>query len=419
MPDCHSRGLGDTVIYLLYIYCCIVRICSSTFTTNEVDIAKALLFDTIKTKRRNISRRRDGKIQRDLEDIIAIFKDTDPETIPTYVARDLHKLPPVTFDHVDVTALLKDILILKRDVEKIKLSYVTNKQVQELENNLLNGRYASIIRPDPECNVNTKRGAYLLDSGPVAFQFQTSGNDESYNGINDVHKRDDGSGDGTGAGAGIVTCAGTQPHLLSSDSDSARLTCGGSEIIASRSHLQEGMPNAVVVSTPTRSRKQTNKVTDSSERKLSYAELVNKDGQWEKSSKQDNEWILVQKKRSRNRFIGSKGKAESSATAKFKAADTKVPLFISNVHKDVSETDIVDYIYAKTKETVSLAKIKMKQQRDYNSYKVFVTKYKLDVFLDDNLWPCGISFRRFVNLRERLKQKGGEVTQKTDDQHEN
>lgn len=89
-------------------------------------------------------------------------------------------------------------------------------------------------------------------------------------------------------------------------------------------------------------------------------------------------------------------------TTLFKAADTKVALFISNVHKEVSEHDIIDYVSKNTGKAVSLVKIKMKKERDYN---VFVTKYKIDVFLGDNLWLHGIN-RRFVYLKEKQEVKG-------------
>lgn len=78
-----------------------------------------------------------------------------------------------------------------------------------------------------------------------------------------------------------------------------------------------------------------------------------------------------------------------------------MPLFISNVHKDVSEMDIKYYIEGRTGEKVSLLKISMKHERDYCAYKVFVMKHKINTFLDDDLWPSGITFRRFVNFSMR------------------
>lgn len=65
--------------------------------------------------------------------------------------------------------------------------------------------------------------------------------------------------------------------------------------------------------------------------------------------------------------------------------------------KDTSETDICEYIETKTQETVKLERITMKKEKPFNSYKLFVSKSKIDVFLNDNFWPDGITFRRFVS----------------------
>lgn len=89
----------------------LIRICSTAFSAVEVEKAKCLLFESIPSVTRKIVRRRDNKSLKDLEDIISLFQNTDPEIIPIFVAKELQKLPPATFDHVDVTRLLKDIII--------------------------------------------------------------------------------------------------------------------------------------------------------------------------------------------------------------------------------------------------------------------------------------------------------------------
>lgn len=102
-------------------------------------------------------RKQPGKERRDLDDIVGLFKATDPDIIPVFVARDLERLPPVTCDHLDVTKLLKDMTLHKTEIEVIKMSYATVNQLEEVENVI-----------NPRCNVNTKRGAYL-DSGPMGM----------------------------------------------------------------------------------------------------------------------------------------------------------------------------------------------------------------------------------------------------------
>lgn len=52
-------------------------------------------------------------------DIISLFKVVDSDVMPVFVARSLEKLPPITFDYLDVSKLLK-ILILNRLQSEIK-----------------------------------------------------------------------------------------------------------------------------------------------------------------------------------------------------------------------------------------------------------------------------------------------------------
>lgn len=90
----------------------LTRICGESFAESEIMAAKLLLFDSVPNSKRKV-RKSKGKTVRDIDDIICLLKITDPELVPIFVARDLRKLPPVTFDHIDVTTLLKDIMVLK------------------------------------------------------------------------------------------------------------------------------------------------------------------------------------------------------------------------------------------------------------------------------------------------------------------
>ena len=54
--------------------------------------------------------------------------------IPIFVARNLTKLPPVTFNHVDVTRLLKDMVLLQREVATIRQIYVKEENLDVVRN---------------------------------------------------------------------------------------------------------------------------------------------------------------------------------------------------------------------------------------------------------------------------------------------
>ncbi|KAI5632753.1 hypothetical protein NE865_14514 [Phthorimaea operculella] len=100
-----------------------------------------------------------------------LYSNEDPDDVPTYVARDLNKQPPVTFDHVDVTTLLKDIVLLKSDVKELKGKWNTAEQVcAELRRELtaLRGQNAASATSLAAC-VNMQRGvAVQLETAPVS-----------------------------------------------------------------------------------------------------------------------------------------------------------------------------------------------------------------------------------------------------------
>lgn len=341
----------------------LIQICESAFSVEDIEVAKLLLFESV--NKRPKTRKRQGKTMRNIEDIICLFKETDPEQVPIFVAKRLEKLPPISFDHIDVTALLKKIVLLEKSVHDIQHDYVKRGDLTEVITKYSN--IPSSLHSD-NINVNLNRGGgfdFMFDSGPMALT--------SYNNLSPtVEVSEPGMNENTQC---PVQDNSIEPTLSETDE------CKDRPVVTT---VIGGTAEGILRSSPKRTM---------------YSEVVQKDGEW-KESKGSEEWIRVQRKRLRNRFISQKGSAlvEPGDIVKFKAADTKVPLFISNVHKDVDEQDIINYIYEKTQERVSLVKIKMTRQRDYSAYKLFVAKYKVDTFLDENLWPPGISFRRFVNF---------------------
>lgn len=79
-----------------------MQICKSNFKEEEIGSAKVLLYQLLGKVHRMPTRRRDKKGEESLQDIISLFKEADPDDVPTFVAKLL--LPPVTFDHVDSLA---------------------------------------------------------------------------------------------------------------------------------------------------------------------------------------------------------------------------------------------------------------------------------------------------------------------------
>lgn len=147
----------------------ISRICVTAFMDSEIECAKNLLFESIPSDKRKKARKRQEKSVRNIDDIICLLKETDPEVISTFVARELHKLPPVLFDHVDVTRLLKELVKMRSEIDRITDEYATVKQLDALKLDFEDLKTASIVNNFQRSNshlsrVNANRGAYVLES---------------------------------------------------------------------------------------------------------------------------------------------------------------------------------------------------------------------------------------------------------------
>lgn len=147
----------------------LTKICLSTFTSVQIEKSKSLLFESLPADQRKKARKGQGKDNRVLNDIISVFKVTEPDVMPVFVARDLEKLPPITFDHLDVSKLLKDLMVVQAEIKNIKASYVTTDQLEELKKDIKN--ISVSVSPH---NINRKRGACRDNESILLSQHSSS-----------------------------------------------------------------------------------------------------------------------------------------------------------------------------------------------------------------------------------------------------
>lgn len=355
----------------------IIKLGVSAFSNVEISAAKELLFTSLSPSPRNVSKRK-KKVQKDMEDIIYAFKNTEPDQTPIFAARELQKLPPVTFDHVDVTKLLRDIVALRNEVDSIKETYATVEQLNYIKSDLDYMKYASLIDEKQHfVNVNKRRGGHLLeDSGPIGILDLSSTHTLNSNRPEQANMNHQ---ENERRSLSPVEQQNTSPvPVIAERSD--RFT--SKQLCPTAAHTEaNAVDNAINVY------------------KKSMAEIA---AQETKTNIENGKqrWTLVEyKKRQRNRIESVRGKAMVNHEDRFKPADLKISLFVSNVHKDTSENDIREYIRSKTKENVLLQKIRTKTEKGYNSYKITVAKNKLNMFISEELWPDGITCRRFMPYR--------------------
>lgn len=413
------------------------QLCTSSFSVDDIVKAKTLLFESIPSKKKMPLRRKEGKkrMSKDLDDIIAVMKSDESANFPIFVARDLHKLPPVTFDHVDVTRLLRDILILKNQLNALEEKVVTTDKFEILRQEVDQMKNASLIDKFPSgSKVNKKRGAcvqnsFVFDSGPIGLQYEPqyrsleqSADQKATDLPTDfsTFKRN------AEATAVPIDCPKTDEieHMIRECANESNREYGDYSRESETKLRAEGVIMAdetangasaqpvliencerVINASPTIATHSacSSKIIVSNN--SARAQRLNQNMSCEqKVGDSYSEWQVVRNKSAkRYKLVGQKGCAVTEPDGKFRAADIKVPLLISNVCTDTCEGDIIAYIKEKTSEIVSLKKINMKVVKKYNAYKLYVSKSKLHLFLDDSFWPNGITFRRFVRFMYKTK----------------
>lgn len=432
------------------------RLVTSSFDVEGIAKAKSLLFDSLPNAKKVPLRRKEGKkrMSRDLDDIICLLKGTSSDLFPIFVAKDLHLVPSVGFDHIDCTRLLKDITRLQNQVSTLQEQVITIDMFETLKQEVEHMKHASIIENRPSLiYVNAKRGACLQDSyefnsGPVGLQYvPIKSTIETAAQVNS-HSTPTGSPTASNNASSVSVHpqqlskiehrrhveAPTRVPTSSSERGSETSFMGdGAVDRRGTAHLStrvEAEESTVVSNTPVDSSCAPAATDDTSilisKETERPAESIVSIGQCDLNQtsvrncrvvkncalipNENNEWQIVKNKNAkRYKLIGQKGRASTSSDGKFKAADVKVPLFISNVSKETCEQDIVSYVKEKTGESVSLKMIKIKPARKYNAFKLFVSKAKLDLFLNNELWPDGITFRRFVHFKYEIKQDNRNV----------
>ena len=128
MPNClsswmkmPSRDLGQTS---QAAWTGIGDLCTATFTEQDIEASKRRLFELCADDSCTRMRKRIGpkRSSQNIEDIIRLLQEKGTDT-PTFVALDLAKLPPVTFDSINVSALLQSIRQNEAEINIVQMAH--------------------------------------------------------------------------------------------------------------------------------------------------------------------------------------------------------------------------------------------------------------------------------------------------------
>ncbi|XP_075990137.1 uncharacterized protein LOC142985777 [Anticarsia gemmatalis] len=341
----------------------VMQICKSNFKEEDISSGKRLLYQSLGKLDQMPSRRRD-RTEKSVQDIIALLKVMDPDDVPTFVAKELHKLPPVTFDHVDVTRLLKDITFLKSSLAEMQsMLEVSNNTIGELREEVaqLRGAVSSCKSPDTS-NVNTRRGAQNASVGNLEAASPKS------------------------SLAAETACVAPRP--------AAGLVPPTTSVVTRAATSTPTRACAVVAANQPAG--QPPQWRQKGDKKITMRSDVNPhQGKKNEATCEKDGFIKVEKKKRKPARRNQCGTAPTGPNHLLRPAVPATLLYVSRLHYSTKAENIVEYVQLKSNFKLRVDQLQSCHNVNFNSFVVRVPTEHLSTFMKEEFWPRGVVFRRY------------------------
>ncbi|XP_047034189.1 uncharacterized protein LOC124640456 [Helicoverpa zea] len=343
----------------------VTQICTSNFTEEEIRSAKKLLYESLQMADRMPTRRRDEKGERSLQDTIRLLKETDPDDVPTFVAKELRKLPPVTFDHVDVTRLLKDITSMRSSLVELQLKLEASQStICDLRNEVAELRNSACRSHAHANSDNTRHGQ-----------------------VNASPQRAESAKLHSSPAVATTSDASPCPALPASPAY-------GTPTNVSTSRLGRVYSDAVKRDPVQRPPKATVAIQYQPEGTRGTVQSVPCKGKVDADG-----FVKVERRKKKPSSRNQCGTALTGPNMLLRPAIPTTQLYVSRLHHSTKVEEIVEYIRVKTNWTLRVERLEPRHNTNFKSFVVRVPTQHLDMF-QEAFWPKGVVFRRF---RGRLR----------------
>ncbi|XP_078668679.1 uncharacterized protein LOC144909982 [Branchiostoma floridae x Branchiostoma belcheri] len=338
------------------------KLCIETYTEEEIEVAKRLVFDTCNPDERYRKRQGVNKSTANMADILRVLHSTAPPSLPIFVSATLH-LPAVNFEHVDISACLQELQIVRQEMKLIRDCSIDSVKVQtelmSLRKEIVDLRNrvnstpptVSVPRPSPDNHTATFADVVSV-TRPSSSARSLAGKAPP----DDVCTQVQGHADG----------AATAPKSLSGDT-------------APKRAVAEKAPNPV--STRSSRRSTTGASRDSSDTRDSSS-----DG-----------FRLVERKRSRPKAVVGTANSTTLTAVKVRPAE----IFVTRLDPNTQPKDVERYLNDNLSRKCAISCGRLQTKYDsYSSFRIAVDSSILPEVLSPSFWPCGTLVRRFHgNLR--------------------
>ena len=138
----------------------LTRLVNENFSDGEVNNAKSLLCQHVDDSIKAGSKRGQNKKKHDLDDIVKMLVQCDRSVLPRFVAYDLAKLPPISIDCIDVSALMRKQQLQDIEISNLKelmqeLLTVTADNSKRIEVGLRSSQHSPAMEMQVDCHAKT------------------------------------------------------------------------------------------------------------------------------------------------------------------------------------------------------------------------------------------------------------------------
>lgn len=314
----------------------LVQICCSWYSEEEIECAKSCLCE-LAGVRKNI-RKGDKKNASNISDIIKLLKETD--NLPTFVAKDLNRLPSVTFDHLDVSSLLQTLATMKNDMMTFKNE--TKSVITKLETEITELKKNQTISSNTFQYTDVPSVSFLTNTTPQRTPVQISNAEANY-----------------------------QPKFSTVNMTQNQAPSFKQVLMSGRAQESPGNNSA-------------------------NNAAVDEDGFSQITRKRKRQRIENYQEMSHNKSrFQSRNKRGTNATKSLKAVEQTIPVYVSRFANECTETDIKNYLNDNGVKESEIETLKQKKETNFKSFKIMVTKKDLQAVLREDFWPESIVFRIF------------------------
>jgi hypothetical protein len=348
----------------------IVQLCTSFYSEDELCDASSKLFslcaDENDPTQRYRKRKGENKKKTTMEDIISLVQKKNNMLNVTFCAVDLMKLPPISFNNLDVSLLLAQIEANKVEMELMKRSVSTMNDAVTAQ---------SAVCEDLVTSVKT-----LMERDSVESQTRKAVNDNDNDDTPAIGDKMVSSAISTNSSKGIPAPR-IDDSSVKESSEVEELSNEEGEMSISDEEM------AALYSQVVRKKPRFSPVPN-----VRNVTLKSQTGRVPQPT-------LLANKNTRPGKSGIIGKGVNTGIRAIKKKSRYANVFATRFHPGVNEVKVKDFLDSRLKLETSVTCVKVTEW--YSSFHITCACEDPSVFMDDSLWPEGVFVRWWGEKRHK------------------